>query len=151
MINLSGVYPSVQRDRRANGRESAIDCSSSYLLFAAIRSRSDTCGKSRQGTNSDGVWRFAKVWVHSQRDDIGDPTLPMSLPFSGSLLHSSAVKTFIRKMEITLVAIFEERWKTVQEAWFGRGKVLLNRVSNCVSVLQCQAASEPKRPRRNIS
>ena len=46
-------------------------------------------------------------------------------------------------MEITLIAISEERRKTVQEPWFGKGNVRLNSVSNSVSVLQCHAASDP--------
>ena len=51
-----------------------------------------------------------KVWVHSQREDIGDPILPLNFPFLGSLLHLSAVKTLIYQMEVTCIAIPEESW-----------------------------------------
>ena len=46
-------------------------------------------------------------------------------------------------MEISRVAIFEEIWKTVQEAWFGKGKVELNNVSRSVSLLHVHLGSEP--------
>ena len=58
---------------------------------------------------------FLKVWVHSQRLDIGDPMVPVYFPFLGSRRHSSIAESFVCKMEISFVAISEERWKTVQE------------------------------------
>ena len=35
------------------------------------------------------------------------------------------LKCLICKMEVTRVQIAEDGWNTVQEAWFGRGNVVL--------------------------
>ena len=69
--------------------------------------------------------------------------MPIFLPIFGSLFHSAIVKSFVRKMEITLVLMSEEIWKTFQDACDGNGNIELNKVSKSVSVWQCHLGLDP--------
>ena len=71
---------------------------------------------------------FLKERVQPQRCDVPGPIFPMFFPAGGSRLQSSAVKSFICKIEVTLITIAEEGWNTVQEALCGRGNVKLYNV-----------------------
>ncbi len=70
--------------------------------------------------------------------------LPASCPGDGSRRQSSSTKGFIRKAEITRIAVLQSRWKTVHDCCEGKGKVELKSVSNSSSDLQCHAGLLPK-------
>jgi hypothetical protein len=53
----------------------------------------------------------------------------------GSCCHSASIIPFICSAEITRVVTFVSKWKTVHNAWLGRGNLLLKSVSKLLLVL----------------
>ena len=64
-------------------------------------------------------------------------------PFLFELQHSPISKCFVRSTEITFILTALEVLKTFQEAWFGKGKLLLSKFSRSVSFLQNQEGLLP--------
>jgi hypothetical protein len=68
----------------------------------------------------------------------------MHLPSFGRRRHSSIVKGFVSKTEITLVATPVDKRKTFQEFWVGKGEKALYTGAKSVPVRHSQVGLLPK-------